>query len=379
MNEAYEVEQVLGRVNVPAYFTDLYKEANENPITGKGKQIGILGDDFYSLYARAFGLDPVSIGGGSYYTGEVASHIFPQISDPVAKAAVGRLLDPDKGLCQGLDAVIVSANNDSLKKATYYIRQAGITVIEVEPMPFVLKKMPLSYVVNQVSALIAISKVAHTHLDWRTLKRDLELYRRGHQLMQSLPFQSLPTLTQDFLAQTFQLARKKGKWCDELEQYLTTVPAKPQLPHVHLVGSAMELPNIKIHEILSEIGVEKFENHCRTLPAFHQIALKKSALTQLYACFETHYRRGANARSMSHDKQYGISPDAMGIIYYLLKGQTSEAYHAERMEEWAISQGVPYLCVETDYTNTDKEQLKIRMEAFYEMLSAAHAKRLAVS
>lgn len=379
MNEIYEVEQVLGRVNVPAYFTALFEQAHTNPITGKGKQIGILGDDFYSLYARAFGLDPVRIGGGSYYTGEVASHIFPQISDPVAKAAVGCLLDPEKGLCQKLDAVLISANNDSYKKATYYIRQAGITVIEVEPMPFVLKKMPLSYIVNQLGVLGAMSKVANTHLDWRTLKQDLELYRRGYQLMETIAFHALPTLTQDFLTHTFQLARKKEKWCQELEQFLTTVPVKPLLSHVQVVGSAMELPNIKIHEILSEIGVHQFENHCLTLPAFQKIPLKKSALTQLWACLETQYRQSATSRSMTHDKQDGLNPDVMGIIYYLLKGQTSEAYHAERLEEWAISQGVPYLCVETDYTNTDKEQLKIRMEAFYEMLSATHAKKLAAS
>lgn len=374
MNQTHEVQQVIGRVSAPPYFTTLFEAAYLAPLPKAGKKIGIFGDPFYSIYARALGLDPVLISGGSYYTGEVASHIFPQISDPVAKAAVGLLLDPEKGLCQGLDAVLVSANNDSYKKATYYIRQAGVEVIEVEPMPFVLKKMPVSYIVNQVQALIAMSKIAHTHLDWRTLKRDLGLYRRGHQLMESLSFLSLPTLTQDFLAQTFHLARKKEKWCDELEQFLLTVPAKTLLPHVQVVGSAMELPNIKIHDILSEIGVEQFENHCLTLPTFHEIPLKKGALSQLWACLQTHYRQSATSRSMSHDKQYGMDASAMGIIYYLLKGQTSEAYHAERLEEWAISQGVPYLCVETDYTNTDKEQLKIRMEAFYEMLSAKHAK-----
>ncbi len=147
MNYNHEVEKLIGMMkedaNVPDYFTDIFRSAKLNPAGGKRKKVGIIGDDFYSLYVRGFGLDAVMLNGGSYYTGEVASHIFPQISDPVAKSAVGLLLDPELDLIKKLDAVVVAARNDSYKKAIAYLEEAGVKVIEVEPPAYVLKKMPL--------------------------------------------------------------------------------------------------------------------------------------------------------------------------------------------------------------------------------------------
>ena len=44
------------------------------------------------------------------------------------------------------------------------------------------------------------------------------------------------------------------------------------------------------------------------------------------------------------------------------------AYEAERIEKAAIRAGIPFVCIETDYTNADTEQIRIRLEAFSELL-----------
>lgn len=356
---------------LPEYFTALFRKGKLHPLTGERKKIGVLGDPFYALYARAFGLDAININGGSYYTGDTASSIFPQISDPVAKAAVGLLLEDDGAMLKKLDAVLVSSNNDSYKKSCYYLRQYGVPIIEVEPPSYVLAKMPFSYVWFQLKMLDKISKVANSNMDSRTLRTYIQAYHRAHGLMEQESFKTLPTLVQNFIQETFDMAKKKNLWCEELEKFLLTVTPAPIESKVTIIGSQLQLPNSKVHEILLEIGVAHFENQCVSLAPFHEIPVEKSSMKLLNECFKAHYRHSFSARTLGGGGEIQFSPDTKAIIYYLLKGQTSEAYHVERMEEAALKRGLPFLCVETDYTNTDKEQMKIRMEAFHEMLRGA--------
>ena len=57
-----------------------------------------------------------------------------------------------------------------------------------------------------------------------------------------------------------------------------------------------------------------------------------------------------------------------GIVYHVLKGQVEYDFELPRVEALASSMGVPVFRLETDYQQQDVEQLRIRMEAFCEML-----------
>ena len=57
-----------------------------------------------------------------------------------------------------------------------------------------------------------------------------------------------------------------------------------------------------------------------------------------------------------------------GIVYHVLKGQIEYDFELPRVEALASFLGVPVFRLETDYQQQDVEQLRIRMEAFCEML-----------
>ena len=61
--------------------------------------------------------------------------------------------------------------------------------------------------------------------------------------------------------------------------------------------------------------------------------------------------------------------DIEGVVYHVLKGQIEYDFELERFEELFAELGIPVFRLETDYQYQDVEQLRIRMEAFSEMLT----------
>ena len=74
---------------------------------------------------------------------------------------------------------------------------------------------------------------------------------------------------------------------------------------------------------------------------------------------------------IKHNKalfRHNSDDETDAVLFHLLKGQLPAAYYANKVEKSCIDEDIPFICVETDYTKADKEQVKIRIEAFTELL-----------
>lgn len=366
LDEMQKFLEVMGDdYKIPDYFkTEFLDIAHENQ---KSKKVGIIGDSFYSLYVRAYGMTPVLLPSGSYISGENAE-MFPQISDPIAKASIGLLLDPENNFKEDLDAVIIVAKNDSYKKAIAYLRDMNIEVIQVEPLPFINEKMTFSFYKQQLMVINDISKLVYGIFNEAKFSKVIKSYGRAYEIMEQDDFASLPTMLQSFFKHILHVTQDKEEWCEQMEEFLENVEEKEVTPQVTLMGSSMHLPNYKVFQIFRDIGITHFDNMCSDFPDYSKIE-SGGGLFKKTLAFQ--HKNSFNSATVSNMDRVELPKNTGGIIYYLLKGQTSEAYHAERIEQLAIEQGVPFICVETDYTYTDSEQMKIRVEAFYEMLKAS--------
>lgn len=368
LEELEKFIEIMSEISsVPDYFTQQFLDFKQEQQGEKLKKVGIIGDNFYSLYVRAYGLKPILLGGGSYFTGE-HTDMFPQISDPVAKASVGLLLDPENNLLEELDAVLIVANNDSYKKTIAYLKEMNIPVIQVEPIPYIREGKPFALYRQQFSVLNDISKVGYKLFNSSVFKKAVASYTRAYEMMEEESFQSLPTIVQSFFTYVLHTVWNKDEFCDELETYLEECKSEEASSKITVMGSFMHLPNYKLFKIFSDIGITHFQNECTGLPNYGELDLTSGSV--FGNCIEFQHKSAFNSGTISNIDRVSLPKDTDGIVYYLLKGQTSQAYEAERIEELAIAQGVPFLCVETDYTYTDSEQMKIRIEAFYEMLSS---------
>ncbi len=167
-----------------------------------------------------------------------------------------------------------------------------------------------------------------------------------------------------------------NKLCDELQERVSngTGVAVKGAPRILISGSPMAIPNWKLHAIIEGSGaVAVGEESCigernhrdlldENFSNVHE-AMEKLASRYLgidCACFTPNTERLDNIKALTK------SLHADGVIHYSLQFCTPymmEAYKAEK----AVTE-VPFMRIETDYSMEDFGQLKVRVEAFIEML-----------
>ena len=173
-------------------------------------------------------------------------------------------------------------------------------------------------------------------------------------------------------------AQMCNKLADELEQRIqdgvAVFPAGTK--RIMLTGTPLAIPNWKLHHIVETSGAAVVcEEMCTGTRYFENLVADDSktldeaymALAQRYmktncACFTPNTGRIDDLVRLA--KEYKVD----GIIDVNLKFcclYDTEGYNVERAMKAA---GIPVLGIETDYTDTDAEQLKTRVQAFVEML-----------
>lgn len=355
---------------IPSFFKESFLDFKLENQQVSGKKIGVIGDSFYSLYVKAYGMEPVWLSGGGYFAGEMVD-MFPQISDPVAKSAMGLLLDEELKLTETLAGVLVVAKNDSYKKTIAYLKEMGIKVIQVEPIPYIREGLPFALFRQQVIALNDISQLILGVFRENLFKKELNLYQQAYELFAEDSFLALPTIVRDFFVHVFHTTAEKEQFCEELEEFLEDKTQEIPPHQVTVFGSPICLPNYKLYQVFQDIGITHFDNQCQSFPNYEEFDFTGGTVSLLKHAFEFQHKSAYIPATVGEMEKRVMPENSGGVVYYLLKGQTSEAYETDRLEEIALAQGVSYICVETDYTYTDSEQMKIRIEAFYEMLRAA--------
>ena len=75
-----------------------------------------------------------------------------------------------------------------------------------------------------------------------------------------------------------------------------------------------------------------------------------------------------NRRRIYRIKQMIEDYRVQGVIYHVLRGCLVYDYEYQIMEEELAKLGIPVIRVESDYNEEDVEQLRIRVEAFIELI-----------
>jgi benzoyl-CoA reductase/2-hydroxyglutaryl-CoA dehydratase subunit BcrC/BadD/HgdB len=174
---------------------------------------------------------------------------------------------------------------------------------------------------------------------------------------------------------TRQLARLN----DELDRLAKagTMAVRDNQPRLLLTGSPVIFPNLKLPLLIEEMGgLLAADETCmgeRGLydpPAIVDPSLNgmmralANRATRPCTCptFADNRRRLYRVRQMIGD--YHIQ----GVVYHVLRGCLVYDYEYAVMEAEMERLGIPIIRVETDYNEEDVEQLRIRIEAFIELI-----------
>lgn len=181
-----------------------------------------------------------------------------------------------------------------------------------------------------------------------------------------------------FFDDPVRCAQMANKLADELEQRIKDgVSVFPEgTKRILVTGTPMAIPNWKLHHIIETSGgAVVCEETCTGTRYFENLVDEtKETLQEQYqaiarrymgincACFTPNHGRVDDILRLA--KEYRVD----GVIDVNLKFcclYDTEGYTVEKALKEA---GIPVLGIETDYTDTDAEQLRTRIEAFIEML-----------
>lgn len=155
------------------------------------------------------------------------------------------------------------------------------------------------------------------------------------------------------------------------------VMTRKKQPRILLTGSPVVFPNIKLPLLIEEMG--------GALVADETCMGERFLYDPLAVCDQSFdgYMRAMATRSIrpctcptfqdSSTRIYRLKQmikdhQAEGVIYHVLRGCLVYDFEYQQIEEEMGRLGIPIIRVETDYNEEDIEQLRIRIEAFIELI-----------
>lgn len=327
--------------------------------------------------------------GGSQFWVPGGEKVLPSNTCPLIKASVGARLDRTCPFFRIADMYVGETTCDGKKKAWEILaedvpvhvmdlpqmkREKDIKAWAEEIKDF--KKVVEEVTGNEVTAESLGESIKLINDKRRALKRLYELRKN-----EKLPISGKDVLLISQIAfydDPTRFTQMTNKLCDELDKRVEEgVSVFPEgTKRILLTGTPLAIPNWKIHNIIETSGgAVVCEEMCTGARYFENLVDETQtdldgqidALANRYmgincACFTPNRARIDDI--IRYAKEYKVD----GVIDVNLKFCSTYDVEGFLVERELKKAGIPVLGIETDYTDSDAQQMRTRVSAFIEML-----------
>ncbi len=338
----------------------------------------IWGTSFPEEIVYAFGMSPCFIAGGSLAVSSVTDNELPRDTDPVSRSSYGILINKLKEKTM----VIIPITDDSSRKISYILKTKGVKVhtVDIPPNHSSLSKSAWSY--QTELCIEAIEKHLKKPFFNRSFKKARSLvYEAKTALLEFAELSRRRTgLISDtlrmFIIYSYYCTSNITEWTKNLRQLNDKIEkfkedSESNRSSVLLAGSPVYFPNFKIPYLLNQAGLKISANiDYAAVKALTPIKPNKG----YFDFISNYYENDCSSAYAKNDRFCGYvlkaadkyKPD--GIVFHILKGQIEYDYKLSRIENMLGERNISLFRLETDYNKQDIEQLRIRAEAFGEVL-----------
>lgn len=342
--------------------------------------------------------DEIIFAGGGIATGLCAGSQFwvpggekylPSNTCPLIKAMLGARFDRTCPFYRLADVYIGETTCDGKKKA-YEILGTDVP-IHVMDLPQMKRKKDIAKWADEIRELKAlVEKETGNAVTPESLVVNIKkinakraalerLY--GLRKNKNIPISGTDTLLISQIAyydDPERFTEKVNALCDELEQRAADGISvfADGTKRILVSGTPMAIPNWKMHNIIETSGAAVVcEETCTGTRYFeHQVDESGSNIDEMInniaerymkincACFTPNNSRFDDVIRLA--KEYEVD----GVIDVSLKFCQTYDIEGYTLEKRLKAEGIPVLGIETDYTDTDAQQIKTRVEAFVEVL-----------
>ncbi|WP_138264561.1 double-cubane-cluster-containing anaerobic reductase [[Clostridium] hylemonae] len=341
-----------------------------------------------------FAADAIATGlcGGSQFWVPGGEKVLPTNTCPLIKASVGARLDRTCPFFRIADMYVGETTCDGKKKAWEILSEdVPVHVMNLPQMKrgkdvaawaeeiAEFKDKVEEFTGNTVTADKLAAGIQLINTKRKALQRLYDLRKN-----ERLPISGCDALLISQIAfydDPARFAEMTNKLCDELDERVKNGVSvvKDGTKRIMLTGTPLAIPNWKLHNIVETSGgavvceemctgtryFEHLVDESRTTVEEQIQALAERYMNINCACFTPNEGRIDDILRLA--REYKVD----GIIDVNLKFCSlydTEGYFVERAMKEA---GIPVLGIETDYTDSDAQQLRTRVSAFIEMLNNA--------
>lgn len=363
------------------YFLDLMENHLQSRKDHPPKLI-VFGTDFpmelaYSLTGEL----PYYAVGGSRVLQEYSDDFVPRDTDPVTRSALGELFANEGWKTASL--VIVPCSSDAQRKAAFLLQSQGWNVITIW-IPAVKSELSHKSFLSEMDHTIrAICRHIKRRYTVFSLNKSAVYFNQVRCSIRAFLDASLknepvfPGVFRMAVLDSFFMTRNPDEWCEKLDKLTAELNALPSekknCPHALIIGSPIIYPNYKIPQLLTSAGIEisGFVDS-RTGIFEDDFGDEEKGLEALAHYYFEHDSSSAfvqNNSLISAIKSAISKNKPDGIIWHVLKGHIEYDFELNRCEKLFEEMDLPVIRLETDYQYQDVEQLRIRIEAFGELMT----------
>ena len=155
-------------------------------------------------------------------------------------------------------------------------------------------------------------------------------------------------------------------------------------PRILVTGSPIAFPNIKVPLLIEEMGgvLAADETCMEERGLYDPVSVIDASFDGMMRSLASRYTKPCtcpvfvdNSQRIYRIKQMIKDSRIQGVIYHVLRGCLVYDYEYQLMEEAMGKMDIPIIRVESDYNEEDVEQLRIRIEAFIELIKLKEIKK----
>ena len=348
--------------------TDLEKDSSD---------IVVIGSNIPEELVLVSGKMPYWILGGSRVSSMWADDMVPRDTDPVSRSGLGYILS---GFA-GKSLILIPLVSDSTRKLAYILKSRGFKVHTFHFPPVKDAQTLWEWRRQYEACRDAVSLHLKRPLTKRVLQKSQKQNFAAKKQMKDFMEASQDTLNgtgRMFILGSYYCTDNLPEWSAQLKCLTDRLRKEHKRQNgekckVLLLGSPVYFPNYKVPFLIEEAGLELFYQADYTTLSMQD----DSGLEQMRGEKEADifYKNDSSPAYVKNNAMYEriekllTEKEIDGVVYHVLKGQIEYDFELGRFEELFEKLDIPVFRLETDYNYQDIEQLRIRLEAFSEILN----------
>lgn len=339
----------------------------------------------------AAGAMPVRLCSGSYTAYSIGDEYVPRDACPLVKAVMGFGHTHTSPLYENCSMMIIPVTCDCKKKLAGMLEQLKPTVVlNVPPVKAedadtgvylqeLYKLIPYLEAVTgkQITADTLAESMNQVGYAQYEMSRFLKYRRHDPALLHGA--QVMAVMNAFAYMPASQWARQMCQLNQELEMRLQKKQfvGKAKQPRILITGSPIAFPNIKIPLLIEEMGgrLVADETCFGERGLYDPAVVIDESFDGMMRALANRYTRPCtcpvfvdNSQRIYRIRQMIKEHKVQGVIYHVLRGCLVYDYEYQMIEDALGEMEIPVIRVESDYNEEDVEQLRIRIEAFIELI-----------